>query len=58
MPAVGAFERAPRVIAATGHYRNGILLAPLTAALVAGMVVDGARDDALATTSPDRFMPD
>lgn len=34
-PAIGSLAGAPRVIAATGHFRNGILLAPLTAAMVA-----------------------
>jgi glycine oxidase len=39
---------------ATGHYRNGILLAPLTAELVAGVLAD--RDDPLlAACAPDRF---
>ena len=40
--------------AATGHFRNGILLAPLTAALLARGVLDGERDPALALTAPDR----
>jgi glycine oxidase len=55
LPAIGRYARAPRVIAASGHYRNGVLLAPLTAALVSGLLVDGADDPALAVTSPDRF---
>jgi thiazole synthase len=42
------------VWAATGHFRNGILLAPLTAALIARAVIEGDRDPALALTSPDR----
>ena len=54
LPAIGAFAAAPRVIAATGHYRNGILLAPLTAALVTSLIMDGAADEALEITSPDR----
>jgi glycine oxidase len=54
LPAIGGFRDAPRVVAATGHFRNGILLAPLTAALVARLVLDGERDPALALTSPDR----
>jgi glycine oxidase len=44
---------------ATGHYRNGILLAPLTAELVAGVLEGaGARHDAerlLAACDPLRF---
>jgi glycine oxidase len=41
LPMIGPLARAPRVIVATGHYRNGILLAPLTAELVARHVLDG-----------------
>lgn len=55
LPAIGPYAKAPRVIAATGHYRNGVLLAPLTAKLVADVVLDGMHDPALALTSPDRF---
>ena len=40
---------------ATGHYRNGVLLAPLTAELVADAMLDGRIDPALAVTSPRRF---
>ena len=32
----------PGLILATGHHRNGILLAPITAELVAGLLLDGA----------------
>lgn len=44
LPLVGWLASHPRVCLATGHYRNGILLAPLTATLVAGLVLDA--DDA------------
>ena len=54
LPAIGPYRDAPRVLAATGHFRNGILLAPLTAALIARWVLEGDRDPALALTSPDR----
>ncbi len=55
LPAIGPFAKAPRVIAATGHYRNGVLLAPLTAKLVAEVILDGKSDPMLSITSPDRF---
>ncbi|HKW02935.1 MAG TPA: glycine oxidase ThiO [Vicinamibacterales bacterium] len=55
LPAIGPFAKAPRVIAATGHYRNGVLLAPLTAKLVADVVLNGVSDPLLSLTSPDRF---
>ena len=45
----------PNLMYATGHYRNGILLAPLTAELVADAMLTGKIDPALATISPQRF---
>jgi glycine oxidase len=55
LPAIGPYCHHPRVTMATGHYRNGILLAPLTAEIVARWVVDGVEDPAFAVTTPDRF---
>lgn len=43
------------VLVATGHYRNGVLLAPATAAAVANLVLDDRRDDMVAPFGPDRF---
>ena len=40
---------------ATGHYRNGVLLAPLTAKLVADAMLEGRTDPLLSATSPQRF---
>jgi glycine oxidase len=40
---------------ATGHYRNGILLAPLTAELVAAVLSGERADELLSTCAPDRF---
>jgi glycine/D-amino acid oxidase-like deaminating enzyme len=40
---------------ATGHYRNGVLLAPLTAALVKDLVMGTSDDPALAVVAPSRF---
>ena len=45
----------PAVTVATGHYRNGVLLAPLTAKIVADAVLDGTIDAACAVTTPDRW---
>jgi glycine oxidase len=55
IPSTRKARKAPRVIAATGHYRNGVLLAPLTARLVADVILDGRSDPMLSITSPDRF---
>ncbi len=40
---------------ATGHHRNGILLAPLTAELVVASLLGGARNPLLAHCDPARF---
>jgi glycine oxidase len=43
------------LIYATGHHRNGILLAPLTASLIARLVLDGAIDSAIVPFGVERF---
>jgi glycine oxidase len=55
LPAVGASSTMPHVFFATGHYRNGVLLAPLTARLVADLVLDGKADEHLAFVQPRRL---
>jgi glycine/D-amino acid oxidase-like deaminating enzyme len=55
LPAIGPFSHAPRIIVATGHYRSGVLLAPITAELVTRYVLDGHEDIAFGVTSPDRL---
>lgn len=55
LPIVGWSAAVPRLMYATGHYRNGVLLAPLTAQLVADAVMGDARDPALALLTPGRF---
>jgi glycine oxidase len=44
-----------RVVVATGHYRNGILLAPVTADLVVELLTTGDLPVLGAPFSPDRF---
>lgn len=55
LPIVGRSSAIPGLVYATAHYRNGVLLAPLTAALVRGLVFDEPADPALALLSPARF---
>lgn len=55
LPALGPIGRAPRVIVATGHFRNGVLLAPITADIVGRYLIDRIEDPALQLTTPDRF---
>lgn len=45
----------PGVFAALGHYRNGILLAPATAEIVADQIIDGKVSPLAAAFSPGRF---
>ena len=55
LPALGRSRAMPNLVYATGHYRNGVLLAPLTARLVADLVLDGRYDPLLEPLAPDRF---
>ena len=54
MPAIGP-GAVDGLIWATGHFRNGILLAPVTAAAVAGLLATGRLDDDLGAFAPARF---
>lgn len=54
LPIVGASRVIPGLIYATGHFRNGVLLAPLTAELVRQIVFGSAHDRAMALLSPQR----
>jgi glycine oxidase len=51
-PIVGASPAAPELVWATGHYRNGALLTPVTADLVAAVLCGEETD---AAFSPRRF---
>jgi glycine oxidase ThiO len=54
LPIVGTSGHSDRVILATGHFRNGVMLAPLTAVLVADLIVDGKKDPVLEALAPAR----
>jgi glycine oxidase len=54
LPLIGRSAVNSAVVYATGHFRNGVLLAPLTAQLVADLVVSNRHDPALALTAPGR----
>jgi glycine oxidase len=55
LPAVGPSSTMRSVFYATGHYRNGVLLAPLTARLTADLVLDGRESPELALMRPARL---
>jgi glycine/D-amino acid oxidase-like deaminating enzyme len=55
LPVIGASSTMRRVFYATGHYRNGVLLAPLTALAIADLVLEGRERPEVAAARPDRF---
>lgn len=55
LPIIGASQVVPNLVYATGHYRSGILLAPITAQLVADAILDHRIDPILEHTAPSRF---
>ncbi len=55
LPVIGASSTMPGVYYATGHYRNGVLLAPVTALIVADLLLDGRERPEYAAVRPDRF---
>src|SRR2546423_2300768 len=57
LPALGACSEVAGLFYATGHYRNGILLAPVTGELIAEQIVNNETPALLNRFSPDRFTP-
>lgn len=55
MPILGR-SSCDNLYLATGHYRNGILLAPATASLLANLILEGKPDPLLAHFSWQRFI--
>jgi glycine oxidase len=55
LPVLGPAGDIDGLFYATGHYRNGILLAPITAEIMANVVVDRKSSSFLENFSPDRF---
>ena len=55
LPVLGPCGEIDGLFYATGHYRNGILLAPVTGELIAEAVVEGRVSPLLAVFSPNRF---
>jgi thiazole synthase len=55
LPVLGPDPEQPGIFHASGHYRNGVLLAPVTARLIADLVADERTDPALNDFSVTRF---
>jgi glycine oxidase len=57
LPLLGRVAGTPGLVVATGHFRNGILLAPITGTLIADLIVQGRTGIPLAPFRPDRPFP-
>ncbi len=55
LPVLGAFPEIENLFIAAAHYRNGILLAPLTAKILADKIVGNGESEFLKIFSPRRF---
>ncbi len=55
LPIIGRSAVVPGLVYALGHYRNGVLLAPLTSALLQILVLENGDDPALALLAPSRL---
>jgi glycine oxidase len=55
-PLIGPAPGLDGLVHATGHYRNGVLLTPITADLVAELLDTGKLPEQAAPFAPDRFL--
>jgi glycine oxidase len=55
LPVIGPDPGQPRLVHALGHYRNGVLLAPITARAIGEWIVDRWRDPIFDVFRSDRF---
>lgn len=55
LPIIGPSPHSDRIVYATGHFRNGIMLAPLTAQLVTDYVLEEKSGPALGFLNPARL---
>jgi len=56
MPVLGPWPDVAGLFVATGHFRNGILLAPITAATMARCIVDGETPSSITPFLPQRLV--
>lgn len=55
LPIIGGLDGVDDLVIATAHYRNGILLAPMTAKITAELLTGAISDRSLDEYSPNRF---
>lgn len=56
LPVLGGFAQTENIFIATAHYRNGILLAPITAETLADKILKNVESPYLQAFSPRRFL--
>ncbi|QRG08365.1 glycine oxidase ThiO [Xanthobacter dioxanivorans] len=56
-PILGPSPEVEGLVYATGHHRNGILLLPVTTAVISDFVLDGRMAPVAAAFGVDRFLP-
>jgi len=56
IPILGKSKRWENVLLATGHFRSGFGLAPVTGKLISQLLLDGRTEIDLGPFSPDRFL--
>lgn len=55
LPIVGPDPESPRILYATGHSRNGVLLAPLTADIIANLIFEDVLNLDISQYRPARY---
>lgn len=55
LPVLGVHPEHPNLLFATGHYRNGILLAPVTGRKISGLITEQIDARTLSAFRPERF---
>ncbi|MCB1024626.1 MAG: FAD-dependent oxidoreductase, partial [Acidobacteria bacterium] len=55
-PVIGRTKEADNLYVATAHYRNGILLAPVTAKIIVDKIIANADSKYLEIYSPNRLL--
>jgi glycine oxidase len=55
LPVLGPHAEIDGLFYATGHYRNGILLAPITAKIIAGLITEASDSPLFQSFSPTRL---
>jgi glycine oxidase ThiO len=58
LPVIGPDHAVEGLVHASGHFRNGVLLAPITATLIADWIEKQARDPVFDVLRADRFRSD